>query len=464
VVRASVTAEKAGYPAVSIVLTGFLTQAKAVARALGIKNAALAEYPGIVSMDSKEELRRKVTDVLVPNIIAGFTRPATETVQHTGPAPRDIVFEGSLDEVQEYFYKNNWTDGLPVIPPTREKVDAFLKFTSGNPDEIIGNLLPENREATVWNVAVNGVMAGCRPEYMPILLAAVDAIAAPEFRIQDGGATPGWEPLIILNGPVIKQLGFNYETGVMRVGRRANTSIGRFLKLYMMNIAGLRIPPGLADKATIGSGFNVVLPENEDVIAELGWESFSMSRGFNRGDNVVTVQSVVYETAPMATGGEKAADHLETLAEVIGGNMAPWTHVALNWGKFYPLIVISPGVAKFIAGEGITKNGIKQYLYEHTKVSVKSMERLAHHGGLTSFDVNKLVAEGIAPRVYGESTDPNRMVPVFLRPEWIGIVVSGDSGRTRCRGYVQNHEQGPPVSRKVVLPPEWEKMIPANPL
>jgi hypothetical protein len=299
---------------------------------------------------------------------------------------------------------------------------------------------------------------------MPILLAAVDAIAAPEFRIQDGGATPGWEPLIILNGPVIKQLGFNYETGVMRVGRRANTSIGRFLKLYMMNIAGLRIPPGLADKATIGSGFNVVLPENEDVIAELGWESFSMSRGFNRGDNVVTVQSVVYETAPMATGGEKAADHLETLAEVIGGNMAPWTHVALNWGKFYPLIVISPGVAKFIAGEGITKNGIKQYLYEHTKVSVKSMERLAHHGGLTSFDVNKLVAEGIAPRVYGESTDPNRMVPVFLRPEWIGIVVSGDSGRTRCRGYVQNHEQGPPVSRKVVLPPEWEKMIPANPL
>ena len=457
--RASVAAEKAGFPSVSIVLTGFLGQAKAVAQAMGIKNIALAEYPGIVAMDSREELRRKVTDTVLKNIITGFTRPVEDTVQQSEPAPRDIVFAGSLDEVQEHFYKNLWTDGLPIIPPTLEKVDKFLKFTERQPGEIIGKLLPENREATVWNVAVNGVMAGCRPEYMPILLAAVDAIADPEFRIQDGGATPGWEPLIILNGPIIKQLGFNYETGVMRPGRQANTSIGRFLKLYILNIAGLRIAPALTDKATIGRNFNVVLPENEDVIAELGWESFSMSRGFNRVDNVVTLQSVVYETAPMATGGQRAVDHLETLAEVIGGNMAPWTHVALNWGKFYPLIVISPGVAKFIAKEGITKPDIRRYLYNHTKVSVKSMERLAHHGGLTSFNVSKLVADGIAPKEYAETTDPERMVPVFLRPEWIGIVVSGDAGRSRCQGFVQNHEQGSPVSRKVVLPLDWEKML-----
>ena len=426
-------------------------------------NIALAEYPGIINLDSAEELQRKVQDV-VKNVIAGFTKQVEVTTPLVEPGLRDIIFGGSLEEIQEYFYKNSWTDGLPVIPPTLDKVDAFLKFTNRDLNEIIGILLPENREATVWNVAVNGVMAGCRPEYMPILLAAVEAIADPEFRIQDGGASPGWEPLIILNGPIIKQLAFNYDTGVMRVGRRANTSIGRFLKLFMMNIAGLRIPPGLADKATIGSGFNVVLPENEDVVAALDWESFSMSRGFHRTDNVVTVQSVVYETAPIATGGEKAADHLQILSEVIGGNMAPWTHVALNWGKFYPLIVISPGVAKFLGHEGITKKDIKQYLYDHAKVSVKSMEQLAHAGGLTSFNVNKLAAEGIVPEAYGESTNPDRMVPVFLKPEWIGIVVSGDSGRTRCRGYVQNHEQGMPVSKKIILPKDWEHLIPAKPI
>ena len=460
--RASVAAEKAGFPTTSIVLSGFLGQAKTVAQALGIKNLALAEYPGLVAMDSPDELRRKVTETVVKNIISGFTRQVEDIGQSREPKPRDIIFTGNLEEVQEHFLKNYWTDGLPVIPPTVDKIEKFLRFTTRKPDEIIGKLLPENREATVWNVAVNGVMAGCRPEYMPILLSVAEAVANPEFRIQDAGATPGWEPLIILNGPIIKQLNFNYETGVMRFGRRANTSIGRFLKLFLINIAGLRIPPGLSDKATIGSGFLVVLPENEDAVAEIGWESFSMYRGFKREDNVVTVQSVVYESSPMATGGEKAVDHLQTLSEVIGGSMAPWTHVALNWGKFYPLIVIPPGVARFLAKEGVTKKDIRRYLYDHTKVSVKSMERLAHHGGLTSFYVDQLVKDGIAPPAYAETNDPDRMVPVFLRPEWIGIVVSGDPGRTRCRGYVQNHEQGPPVSKKIQLPANWENSL--NPL
>jgi len=157
---------------------------------MGIKNIALAEYPGIVAMDIKEELRRKVTEILVKNIIAGFTRQVEDTAPRVEPAPRDIVFKGSLEAVQEHFYKNQWTDGLPIIPPTLEKVDAFLKFTSRSPNEIIGKLLPENREATIWNVAVNGVMAGCRPEYMPILLAAVDAIADPNSAFRTAARRP----------------------------------------------------------------------------------------------------------------------------------------------------------------------------------------------------------------------------------------------------------------------------------
>jgi hypothetical protein len=112
------------------VLTGFLTQAKAIAKAMGAKNIALAEYPGIVNMDSKEELHRKVADVVVKNIVAGFTNQVQETVKSIEPSPRDIVFRGSLDEVQEHFYKNAWTDGLPVIPPTLKRVNDFLKFTA----------------------------------------------------------------------------------------------------------------------------------------------------------------------------------------------------------------------------------------------------------------------------------------------------------------------------------------------
>ena len=201
------------------------------------------------------------------------------------------------------------------------------------------------------------------------------------------------EPLIILNGPIIKELNFNYEAGVMRVGRQANTTIGRFLRLYMRNIAGLRIPPMSTDKATFGDTFNLVLPENEDVVAELGWEPLSVSRGFKLGENVVTVQSVVYASPPIASGGDNAREHLDTWVEVIGSTASHWTHMAINWWKYFPLLAISPSIARVIAKEGLTKKDIAQYLYDKAKVSAESVERLALQGGFTSFNLKKMVEE-----------------------------------------------------------------------
>jgi len=255
-VRASIAAEKTGFPTATIVLTGFLGQAQATAKGAGTPNLAIAEYPGVIMTDSEWELRNKVENILVSNIVKALSATPKEVVKPVEPKPRDVVFEGTLEEVSEFFADNLWADGLPIIPPTLEKAKEFLKFTNRSPDEVIGVLLPENREATIWNVAVNGVMAGCRPEYMPILIAVVEAIAEPEFHIQDAGSTPGWEPLIILNGPLIKELNFNYGSGVMRVGRQANTSVGRFLRLYMRNVAGLRISPGETDKGCIASSYS----------------------------------------------------------------------------------------------------------------------------------------------------------------------------------------------------------------
>ena len=182
-VRASAAAEKAGVRAVSIVATGFLRQAAAIARTLGVENMAVAEYPGVPMVDSREEMRRKVEEVLAANVVRGLGTPAAKASKPAEPEPRDVVFKGTLDEVQEFFYKSMWSDGLPIIPPTLERVEKFLRFTARSHDEALGVLLPENRQATVWNVAVNGVMAGCRPEYMPVLIAAVEAICDPDFRI-----------------------------------------------------------------------------------------------------------------------------------------------------------------------------------------------------------------------------------------------------------------------------------------
>ena len=457
--RASIAAEKAGIPTATIVATGFLGQAKATAKALGMANLGIAEYPGIIMNQSAEELCKNVEEVLVKNIVRELTKPVKNAVKVREPGLEDIIFEGTLDEVTEFFLQKQWTDGLPIIPPTLERVQAFLKFTDRKPDERIGILAPENRESTVWNVAVNGVMAGCRPEYMPVLIAIVEAIAEPEFHLRDAGATPGWEPLIVLNGPIVKELDFNYESGVLRAGRQANTSIGRFIRLYMRNVAGLRIAPGSTDKGSIALGLNVVLAENEDIVEELGWESFSSQRGFNRDDNVVTVQSALSPTIPIYSAGDRAVDHMETLVEIFGGTCAFWSHTAVRKGKYFPLLVIGPGVAKVIARDGWTKKDIQHYLFEHTMVSVRTLENHAWQIGFSEYDIHALVEKEVISTAYSQSHDPDRLVPAFIKPEWIGIVVSGDPGRNQSKGFVQNHDQAPPISKKIVLPSNWPKLL-----
>jgi hypothetical protein len=454
-----VIAEKAGIPTATIVATAFLGQAKAIAKAQGMADLGIAEMPGVIMNQSKEELRKNVEEVLVKNIVRELTRPVETTIKVEEPGFKDIVFEGSLDEVNEFFLQKHWTDGLPVIPPTLERIQAFLRFTNRKPDDLIGILAPENREATVWNTAVNGVMAGCRPEYMPVLLAMVEAIADPDFHLRDAGATPGWEPLIILNGPIVKELNFNYETAVLRTGRQANTSIGRFIRLYMRNVAGLRIAPDSTDKGSIALGLNVVLAENEDAVNELGWESFSSERGFNRGDNVVTVQSALSPTIPIYSAGDRALDHMETFVEIFGGTCAFWSHTAIRKGKYFPLLIISPGVAKVIAKDGWTKKNVQQHLFEHTKVSVRALQKHAWHIGFTEYDLHALVKQGIVSEAYSQSHDPDRLVPAFIKPEWIGIVVSGDPGRNQSKGFVQNHDQAPPISKKIELVSDWQQLL-----
>ena len=128
----------------------------------------------------------------------------------------------------------------------------------------------------------------------------------PQFRIEDCGSTPGWEPVVIVSGPIVKQLDFNYGQGMMRVGRQANTSIGRFVRMYLRNICGFRIPPGAGDKGSIGQSFLVAMAEDEDSAREIGWPTYGEDRGFAAGENVVTVHSVVAITSPMYSGGDRA--------------------------------------------------------------------------------------------------------------------------------------------------------------
>lgn len=459
VVRASMVAENAGVPSATIVATAFLRQAGVVAKGEGMADLCIAEFPGVIMTQSDAELRRNAEEVLVPNIVEQLTRHVTAAAQIDEPEPRSVVFTGTLDEVNEYFYDQRWTDGLPIVPPTIDRVEAFLRHTDRVPDEVLGVIQPENREATVWAVAVNGVMSGCRPEYMPILVAIVEAMAEPNFYARDFGATPGLEPLIVINGPIVKQLNFNYETAVMRVGRQANTSIGRFARMFLRNIVGLRFSPDESDKASIGVGMNVVLAENEDAVTEVGWPSHAEGFGFARGENVVTVQSMMAASIPIYTAGDTAKEHLDRLVEIFGGMCAGWAHTGIKKRKNFPLLIVSPGVAKIIANDGLSKRDVQQYIFDNTKISVRTLTRHAWELGYTSYDLKQLHDEGMVSDAYVESDDPDRLVPVFVAPEGIGIVLSGDAGRNQSKGYVQNQSHGYPTAKRIELPEAWETLI-----
>jgi hypothetical protein len=464
VLRACVAIERAGVPTVALVSNEFAVMATMIAGALGITGIPLSVYPGVIMTDSRATFDRNVVEHMVPTLFDGLLGnaiPAVAPVEASTPdyRPDRIVLTGGYDQILDGFTERNWTDGMPIVPPTPDRVAEFLRFTDRPHDEVLGLLLPASREATVWNVAVNGVLAGCRPEHLPILLAVVEAVADPVFRLEDAGSTPGWEPMVIVSGGIADRLGFNSGVGALRVGNRANTSIGRFLRLYMRNVAGLLPEPDETDKGAIGSTFNVALAESEQAVRDVGWQPHRVDRGFGDDDDVVTVRGVYASSAPIYSAGEHAEDHLYVIAKLLTDTLGPWTYNTYIYQHQHPLVVLGPAIARIIAEEGLTKDDVRSYLFEHVRVDGAWV---AHYGRGVSgkrYEWAELAAAGKVPTGYADAEATHQQVRGLLRPEWTDIVVAGNPGRNQSRAYVNNHGQGVPVSKRVELPAHWDRLL-----
>jgi hypothetical protein len=453
--------ERAGVPAVGIFGEGFIRMAEILARQAGIPRRRLIVYPGMIATEAADRLVEVARTVLTPLVVAGIApddeedaatalaRPATPIV--TGDAPEEDAttsrptFTGTLDAVQDHFESRGWTDGLPIVPPTPDRVEAFLRHTPRDAHEVLGVYPPEHREATVRTVAAHGVMAGCRPEYMPILVAIAGCIAEPYYRLEDAGSTPGWEPLVIVSGPLVRELDFNAGTGVMRVGRRANTSVGRFTRLLLRNVAGFRIPPGVTDQAGFGMTFNVAMAEDDDAVAVLGWPTFREDRGFAPADTVVTVQGSLIVSTPIYTHGDDPSEHLGTICEYLGHAIAPNVGLpSLKRGGAHNVLAMSPSIARVFASNGIGKPEIVRALVQGVRAEARTLQ-----GRGTAFDIHEWAREGRLPLEYALSDDPRRLIRLMEKEEYLSVVVSGNPDRNQSRAYIGNHVQGAPVSRRV---------------
>jgi hypothetical protein len=208
--------------------------------------------------------------------------------KHKGGTLRSRKIEyAEADDPVEMCFMRGWTDGLPVTPPTDERVLAMLKGTTRRPDEVVGKIPPFLADCTVEKVAINAVMAGCRPEYMPVLLAALEAALEPLFTLHGVLATTYFSsPIIIVNGPIAKQIGMNSGINALGQGNRANATIGRALNLIVLNVGGGR--PGEADRSTLGAPSKYTLCFAEDE-SDPAWEPLSAARGLPRGVSAVTL-------------------------------------------------------------------------------------------------------------------------------------------------------------------------------
>lgn len=262
---------------------------------------------------------------------------------------------GTLEDDIEFCFERGWSDGLPVVPPTRERVLRMLAGTTRSPDEVIGVLPPDQAECTVEKAAINAVLAGCKPEYLPVVLAAVEAACMDEFCMHGLLATTWFSgPMIVVNGPIARQIGMNAGVNALGQGNRANATIGRALQLLILNVGGGR--PGGVDRAVLGQPGKYTFCFAEDE-ADSPWESLSVERGFAPDVSTVTLFA--------AAGVQGIMDQLSRTPESLARSFAACLR-AVGHPKI-PIatdafLVVSPEHARVFREAGWSKAQLRERL------------------------------------------------------------------------------------------------------
>lgn len=315
----------------------------------------------------------------------------------------------ALADAIEALYARGVTDGLPVVPPTPERVAEAVAATGRAPDELVALVPPNYGPATVEKVAVNAVMAGCRPEYLPVVLAAVAAVCDEAFDLHGVSATTNAPaPLVIVNGPVRQRLGINCAAGVFGPGWRANATIGRALRLVCVNVGGAT--PGVVSLSTFAhpGRYTYCIGEREEASP---WPPLHVEHGFGADESTVAVLAA---DAPLGVYDHRSRTPEDLLA-TIAASLAVVSHAkATHWGD--TLVVFSPEHARTLGEAGWAKADVRRWLWERLRRPVRELVP-GRDGG-----------EGLPEHVLAKFADPERdetLVPKFRSPDNLKLVVAG---------------------------------------
>jgi hypothetical protein len=393
---------------------GFINDAHSAASSKGIPGIRVIGESVACESTVISEIEEGVAAAM-KDVIEALTRPLSpeekSPKQQTGKSPR-VAFKGSLQEVNQFYYRKGWSDGLPIIPPTEEAVAEMLTGTDLPPDHIVANIIPRKGKATIEKIAINAVMAGALPTHMPVLIATVQAFADPKTRFDTFEVSTGsWAPSLTINGRIRRDININCSSGALSPGNIANSAIGRAVGLIVKNIGGAR--KAIEDMGVIGNPgkYSLVIGEDEEASP---WEPLSVERGFTKEDNTVTVffPNTFIQTVP---GGTDAKGILVTLASMGTTSMSS--------------VILIPSWAKVLSSEGYTKQDVKEYIAEHRKV--------VEIPGFPNTNPAKMDTE-------------NLMILVAGGPgSFIGLLKSVGPG------FFENAL----VTKKIELPKNWDKLV-----
>lgn len=323
---------------------------------------------------------------------------------------RAATFEApdDLEAINRLFRERRWGDGLPIVPPTGERVERMLAGTSRSRYEVVARIAPGYGAATVERIAINAVLAGCDPEYLPVLIAATEAVAQPQFNLQGIQATTNpvavW---VIVNGPLAKKLGVNATFNCIGQGTWANATIGRALRLILQNIGGAL--PGEMDRATHGQPgkYTFCCAENEEANP---WDPLHVERGCRREQSAVTVVGAE-GTMNMNTHSKDAAELVRVIAETL---MHPPSNEYVHGGE--PWLILCPEHAEVFRRAGFSKQEIKRRLWEASKMPA---------GRLSGRELER--AQASRAEELGGIT-PETLLPISPRADDIHFIVAGGPG------------------------------------
>lgn len=433
----------------------------------GVPDLRHAEYPGTINLEPVATIEQVLQRKTLPLIIEALTKPLESGGRAKGAVrPREVVFKGTLREVNDFFFANWQTDGLPVIPPTIARVEEFLRHTPLAPDQEIAVLRPSSVRVTPWSIAVNGVMAGCRPEHMPVLIAATEAIADPLYNLEQLGSTGGWNMFFVVNGPLAKLVGV--ENGVGLASRGANTAIGRAMGLIRHNLAGHR--PGEVYMGTFGYILPPVFAENEAWLHGIGWTPHHVAEGFDGESSTVSAGGTAkwgYQMYPTTSEPERLAQVLAY--DVARAGSPNLSAIHQDSPRLTYTIFITPGVAKVFAEHGYSREDVKEAVWRsarYTLVEVDFESYYGAHEGVreTRRDLlrkgklpERVIEKGKVPAWFPDvAREADATIPVAPSPKQLSLFVCGDPTRNKSMTFYTMYNTV--VTKPMRLPDNWEEL------